>query len=101
MDINEFCEHIKLSVQTKRYKINAKYKNLRMKTFFLGKLYNKYYKNFTFESKNIVNCFKSQYVEMIVPKKLSSSKLNGLQWILPKLEQDNMLKVPETNYIYK
>ena len=26
--------------------MNAEYKNLRIKTFFLGKLYNKYHKNF-------------------------------------------------------
>ena len=54
--------------------MNAEYKNLRIKTFFLGKLYNKYHKKFRFESKNILDCFKSQYVEMIVPKKLTSSE---------------------------
>ena len=46
IDINEFCKHIKLTVQTKGYKMNAEYKNLRIKTFFLGKLYNKYHKKF-------------------------------------------------------
>ena len=66
--------------------MNAEYKDLRIKTFFLGKLYNKYHKKFKFESKNIVDCFKIQYVEMIVPKKLTNSELNGLEWILPKLE---------------
>ena len=37
---------------------------------------------------------------MIVPKKLTRSELNGLEWILPKLEQDRMLEVPETSYTY-
>ena len=54
-----------------------------------------------FESNNIVDCFKSQYVEMIVPKKLNSGELNGLEWILPKLEQHNMLEVPKISYTYK
>ena len=31
---------------------------------------------------------------MIVPKKSSSSELNGLEWVLPKLEQDKMLEIP-------
>lgn len=35
---------------------------------------------------------------MMVPKKLNSSELNGLEQILPKLEQDNMLEVSKTNY---
>ena len=38
---------------------------------------------------------------MIVPKKLNSGELNGLEWILPKLEQDNMLEVPKISYTYK
>lgn len=37
---------------------------------------------------------------MIVPKKLNSSELNGLEQILPKLEQDNMLEVSKTNYTF-
>ena len=42
-------------------------------------LYNKYYKKFTFESKNIVNYFKCPYVEMIVSNKLNNTELNGLK----------------------
>ena len=34
IDINELCKHIKLSVQAKGYKMNAEYKNLRIKSFF-------------------------------------------------------------------
>ena len=49
-----------------------------IKTFelkkILGKSYNKYHKKFRFESRNIVDCFKSQYVEMIVRKKLTNSE---------------------------
>ena len=44
IDINKFYKYIKLSVQTKGYKMNARYKNLTIKTFFLEKLYNKYHK---------------------------------------------------------
>ena len=33
IDINEFCEHIKLSVQTKGYKMKVEYKNLKIKKF--------------------------------------------------------------------
>ena len=49
-------------------------KTLELKHFFLGKLYNKYHKKFRFESRNIVDYFKSQYVEMIVRKKLTNSE---------------------------
>ena len=34
IDINEFYKHIKLSAHAKGYKMNAKYKNLRIKSFF-------------------------------------------------------------------
>lgn len=37
---------------------------------------------------------------MIVSKKLNTSELNGLIWTLTKLEQDNMLEVLDTSYIY-
>lgn len=43
IDINEFCKHSKLSVHTKGYKMNAKYKTIRNKMFFQGNLYNKYH----------------------------------------------------------
>ena len=39
IDINEFCKHIKLSVLTKSCKMNAEYKNLRIKTIFFLKNY--------------------------------------------------------------
>ena len=80
--------------------MNAGYKNLTVNTFFLEKLYNEYHNKFRFESKKIVDCFKSQYVETVVPKKSSSSELNGLELILPKLEQDNVIEVPKTSYTY-
>lgn len=37
---------------------------------------------------------------MIVSKKLNTSELNALIWTLTKLEQDNMLEVLDTSYIY-
>ena len=53
--------------------------NIRIKIFVLGKLYNNYHKKFRFESENIIDCFKSKYVEMFVPTKLTNSELNGLE----------------------
>lgn len=64
--------------------MNVEYKNLRIKIFFLGKLYNKYHKKFKFKNDNIIDCFKSKYLETIVPSKLNNSELNDLDWTLPK-----------------
>lgn len=65
--------------------MNTKYKTSKLKYFF-RKIYNKYHKKFVFESKNIVKYFESQYVGMIVPKKLKASELNGLECTLAKFE---------------
>lgn len=37
---------------------------------------------------------------MIVPTKLNKNELNGLNWTLPKIEQDKMLVVLKTRYTY-
>lgn len=74
IDIDEFFKYVKLSVQTKGFKMNVEYKNIRIKIFCLGKLYNNYKEKFLFENKNILQCFKRKYCTMITYEKLPSSQ---------------------------
>ena len=92
IDLREFTEKIKITINTKGYDMEPGSKNLSITIGFIGKTTNALSLKCMMEFDNIVKTFGSKTVNMIEAKPLEINYLLGREWELPQINK------PETKY---
>ena len=79
MTIDDFCNHIKIAIQTRGFE-NFTGKNIGLDLIFLGKTMSYINSNYKLKLKNLIDSVSSKGIKFIPGKEISSLTLAGLEW---------------------
>ena len=100
IDLREFNEKIKITINTKGYDMELGSKNLSVAIGFIGKTTNALNLKCMMEFDDIVKTFGSKIVNMIEAKPLEINYLLGREWELPQINKPET-KYPTSSSIYQ
>ena len=100
IDLREFTEKIKITINTKGYDMELGSKNLSVDIGFIGKTRNALSLKCIMEFDDIVKTFGSKTVNMIEAKPLEINYLLGREWELPQINKPET-KYPTSSSIYQ